>query len=507
MRRKHTFEWLYKDQNGNTLGAVRRFDNDHEKEILPYFNKGENSFKIGIPRDISNNRPLYGIESITNKSKPVYIVEGEKCAHAMITLGFQTVTWLGGSKAIEKTNWQQLASIEKAILIPDNDDAGEATIKPIEKILNSIGSSIEFSIARLPNLPDKGDICDHIKSYREFYKWDEFQSLNSYRKSYGIIENSIEENTKVIPIEKSMGLPMETPMENKHKLTVLNFDEFDKEKLPEREILLYPWLYAQSTNMVFADRGLGKTYFCLSCAIALAEGSETLSYTATRPVKVLYLDGEMPASLLRDRIRGFIGNRELINKNLFIMTPDIQGDCIMPNMGEPDGLDAIDSIIDDISPDVIFVDNLSTFIRSGKENEGESWLPVQEWAIRQRSAGRSIVFVHHTNKEGGQRGSSRKEDILDVIIQLKKPENSIGQNDGANFETHYSKARHLYGDITKPIEAKLIDVDGKMEWSFDRTFSNQEKAIEMFRDGSKQKDICEALNAPKSTVSRWCKEA
>jgi hypothetical protein len=55
------------------------------------------------------------------------------------------------------------------------------------------------------------------------------------------------------------------------------------------------------------------------------------------------------------------------------------------------------------------------------ENEGESWVPMATWALARRREGRSVVFVHHAGKSGQQRGSSRREDLLDTVICLKHP--------------------------------------------------------------------------------------
>ena len=66
----------------------------------------------------------------------------------------------------------------------------------------------------------------------------------------------------------------------------------------------------------------------------------------------------------------------------------------------------------------MILDNLSALCVSGKENEGESWLPVQRWALRLRQRGISVLFVHHAGKGGAQRGTSRREDLLDVVINL-----------------------------------------------------------------------------------------
>ena len=60
-------------------------------------------------------------------------------------------------------------------------------------------------------------------------------------------------------------------------------------------------------------------------------------------------------------------------------------------------------------------------MRTGRENEAEGWLPVQDWALGHRRAGRSVLFIHHAGKGGLQRGTSRREDVLDTVIGLRRP--------------------------------------------------------------------------------------
>ena len=55
-----------------------------------------------------------------------------------------------------------------------------------------------------------------------------------------------------------------------------------------------------------------------------------------------------------------------------------------------------------------------------RENEADSWGPVQAWCLRQRAAGKSVLLIHHAGKGGGQRGTSRKEDVLDTVMSLKR---------------------------------------------------------------------------------------
>ncbi len=65
-------------------------------------------------------------------------------------------------------------------------------------------------------------------------------------------------------------------------------DEFLNLALPPRENLLNPWLPKSGICMVYAKRGVGKTFFALEVAMAVAYGVEFLSFVATKPAKVMW---------------------------------------------------------------------------------------------------------------------------------------------------------------------------------------------------------------------------
>lgn len=425
------------------------------------------------------------------------IVEGEKCAAALKGLGFQAVTVLGGSQCAIKGNWEAaLKGFQHCTILPDNDAAGLKFAQEAYRRFKALPIA-KIAIAFLPGLPIAGDVCDYISAIDGFHDWNGFTSLIEHRYR----ETAIHALTRDLAALEKAAPPEWDSINSESGLIALPYSALKRLNLPQREVLLSPWLMQRSINMVFADRGIGKTYFCLSCAVALATGKTFIKYQAVQPVRVMYLDGEMQASLLLDRLKSLLGDAV---PDIFIVTPDCQHERDMPNLARTEGLDEVDDLIKQINPDVIFVDNLSTFIRSGNENEGESWLPVQEWAIRQRSAGRAIVFVHHTNKEGGQRGSSRKEDVMDTVIQLKRPDDYLKGSEGARFEIHFTKNRNLYGEDIAPIEAKL---EIGQEWSWQNISGDYEQSIELLKAGIAQSDICEELGLNKSTLSRWKRKA
>lgn len=267
--------------------------------------------------------------------------------------------------------------------------------------------------------------------------------------------------------------------------------------------LLSPWLTTQSLTMIYARRGVGKTHMALGVAYALASGGEFIGWKAPQPVRVLYLDGEMPGADLKERLARIITNSTLEAPAgyLQIMTPDVQPFGMLPNLYDREGQRAIDAVIGEAQ--VIIVDNLSCLVRGGKENEGESWQPVAEWALRMRSAGRSVIFIHHAGKGGQQRGTSKREDLLDTVIALRRP-SDYTPDQGARFEVHFEKARALYGEDVDPIDARLQAMpDGKQAWTIQRVAdSTDEQIVEMADMGMTTREIGTELGVNHSTIVR-----
>ncbi len=54
--------------------------------------------------------------------------------------------------------------------------------------------------------------------------------------------------------------------------------------------------------MIHAPRGIGKTFFGLSVAYAIGTGGEFLKFKAPDAKSVLYLDGEMSAAVMQERM-------------------------------------------------------------------------------------------------------------------------------------------------------------------------------------------------------------
>ena len=279
------------------------------------------------------------------------------------------------------------------------------------------------------------------------------------------------------------------------RLRVVSIHELLETNFPTRELLLAPWLRKQSLDMLYAWRGIGKTFVALEIAYSVATGGKFLKWQAPKPHGVLYVDGEMPGVALQERVSRIVSSENLEpGPDMFrVLTPDLQEDP-MPDLATTTGQRRIE---DEIGPatDLIVIDNLSSLVRrAGRENDAESWLSLQEWALGLRSQGKSVLFVHHSGKGGGQRGTSKREDVLDNVIALRRPP-SYDPLQGCVFEVHFEKARGLSGPDIEPVQAKMTTFpDGTRKWEHHESEESIDGVIkEMIGLGMPRKEIIREL--------------
>jgi len=220
------------------------------------------------------------------------------------------------------------------------------------------------------------------------------------------------------------------------------------------------------------------------------------------------LDGEMPAAALQERLASIVkSNGQTPLKPFNIFTPDLQAkDRPAFNIGNAIDQEALEPYLEGI--DLIIVDNIATLCRTGKENDAESWAPIQAWGLRQRAAGRSVMFIHHSGKGGQQRGTSSREDVLDTVVSLRRP-SDYEPDQGARFEVYFEKSRGFFGDDSQPIEAALVtNANGLLTWSVKSLEECiLDRVIELHREGLKQHEIAEEVQRHKSNVSRMIRKA
>jgi AAA domain len=261
-------------------------------------------------------------------------------------------------------------------------------------------------------------------------------------------------------------------------------------EIPEREMILEPIIPQKGLAMLYASRGIGKTHLACGISYAVATGSRVLKCEATKPRKVLHCDGEMPAVALRERFAQLMGSGTVRPEPnmLNILTADLI-DLGIGNVTSPKVQAELDPLLDGV--ELLVLDNLSSLTSVVRDNDAESWGPIQEWLLRLRRRGVSVLIVHHAGKGGEQRGTSRREDVLDTSIALRRP-GDYRSEQGARFEVHIEKGRGIHGEAAKPFEAQLEVRDDVALWTLREIEDvNLARVKALLDDGLKVREIAE----------------
>ena len=271
--------------------------------------------------------------------------------------------------------------------------------------------------------------------------------------------------------------------------------------IPPRRMIVDPAIPEKGLVMLYAPRGVGKTHMVCGLSYAISTGTPFLKWTVPGPRKVLHVDGEMPATDLRERFERIMAGSTVkpAKGMLNVLTADLI-DLGIGNLASPKVQAELDPWLEGVS--YLTLDNLSSLTTIIRDNEAESWTPIQEWLLRLRRRGISVLFAHHANKDGGQRGTSRREDVLDTSLLLRRPEDYTPEQ-GARFIIQFEKARGIYGDSAKPFEAKFEVRDGAAFWTTHEIEDlNRARVKALLDDGMTIRDIADETGIPKSTVGR-----
>jgi AAA domain-containing protein len=221
------------------------------------------------------------------------------------------------------------------------------------------------------------------------------------------------------------------------KESVITAAELRDLRLRPRKNLLGEWFCEGDCGFIFASRGVGKTWFATAIARALSTGEKLGDWEAHELVKILYVDGEMPADLMRSRCEGL----DAISENFLFLNHEIlfaRTGKVM-NIANREIQEAITQRVVSSGASVVFLDNLSTLASGMRENEADSWELVNPWLLDLRRRKIAVVIVHHAGRSGEMRGTSRREDNVFWIIALDDAKKNEDDRRGARFTSRFTK--------------------------------------------------------------------
>lgn len=475
--------YSYHDEQGKELYRKIRIEPGQKGNNKSFYSEHDDAHGQVVPNLKGCRRVLYRLPEVLKgieEGKSIFLTEGEKDADKLSSYGLIATT------APESMKWsEEFTSLLKGadvVLLHDLDDTGE---KRKKLLCNALSGHVKrLRVVDLPGLqfqPSHGpDVSDWLS---QGHTIQELQQIVANTPDYG---TSAAKGLRAVTLE-----------------------EFLHMELPPKELILDPFLPCQGLGLLYAKRGVGKTHVALRIAYAVATGGTFLKWKAPKPRKVLYLDGEMPARSMQERLQRIALGEDLQLPDpsyLRLITPDLQA-MPMPDLATAEGRAALEPFVQD--SELIIIDNISTLFRSGDENEAESWQPVQDWALDLRRRGKSVLFVHHAAKAGQQRGTSKREDILDFVINLKVPQGH-SMDQGAVFDVVFEKARHFTGKAASTFRAKLVEKeDGLWCWEIEGPQVNADidRVVELLNAGESIRAIAKKMGRTRSQIETLKKKA
>lgn len=146
-------EYIYRDQDGNPHLRVKR---TADKQFYQQHWTGTD-WQNGAPK--GPKIPYRLAELLEAEHDMVLIVEGEKDADRLASLGLMATTNAGGAGKWTAELCEHFRGRD-IYIIPDNDEAGEKHAALVADLLGSVAR--EVRIVRLPGLPPKGDVSDWL---------------------------------------------------------------------------------------------------------------------------------------------------------------------------------------------------------------------------------------------------------------------------------------------------------------------------------------------------------
>lgn len=204
--------------------------------------------------------------------------------------------------------------------------------------------------------------------------------------------------------------------------------------------------------MVGGGTGIGKSHFAMGVAAALATGMPFAHWHTHRPVRVLYIDGEMARDLVRERIADLkrrLGGADLHNLRVVCREdyPDFEP------LNSEAGQAFVMALVKRWKIEVVILDNRMSLL-SGDMKDEVPWtetMPLVRHLTRERVA---QVWIDHTGHDKTKiYGSSTKEWQLDVVALLTKVDRH-----GADvaFKIDFTKARRRRPETRQDFETVTL---------------------------------------------------
>ena len=355
--------------DGQLFGSKTRFDPKAFRWEKAGASRGQPCPPYALPR------------LLDHADEPVYVVEGEKDADLLNSLGLVAISIEVGHEA----QAAQFLAGRICYVVPDNDKAGEKRAQTVLAAITGVVHSA--TLVRLPGLAEKGDVSDWLDAGHTV--------------------------SDLVTLTESATLA-----EDAERLSV--FTTFDEVKLStEDEYLIDQIVPRRGIGVLYGMSGIGKTFLTLDMGLSVTRGVPFAGKFVTEQGAVIYVALEAPVGV-KKRLVAYSVTHGANGGPFALLTYPLQ-------LADTTSVDTLIQHLRDYARikghtiRLVVIDTLAKAMPKLEENAAKDAAVV--WAALQRiqtATDGCVLAVHHPgkDKDRGLRGSSALFAGADFVIKV-----------------------------------------------------------------------------------------
>lgn len=477
-------EWLYRSEDGDVLFTKRRYKtNDAKGKTYSIHRVDAQGKRIAGLKD-TRIVPYRLPELLDAKTagRAIYLVEGEKAADALVSIGaIATTSHTGaGSWPAEITQYFAGANV---VVIPDHDEPGRQYAKRAIQNLLPVAKSIRYlDLGLMVEGDDAHEWVHHAKGTRK--------ELAELAKQAPIIT----EQAAVTDSEQSKEAAQTETEAYNPTPQLLNIEAWDTIKDEPVSWIIDNVLPDKGFAALYGPPGSYKSFIALDIAEAVATGRPWMGNQVTNPGAVLYIAGEGHGGI-GARIKACkINHQTQDGAEIYVIRYQLN----LRSSADDFNLlmESIDDLIErtGIELRLVQIDTLARAFGGGNENDSQDMGAFIHNAGRlQRKLDCALMVLHHSGKDAtkGLRGHSSLLGAVDTQLELQKLEQEVKQDGiaGKGVIT-VSKQKDGQDNVKFGFEMILIDINQKLNNALELSESMSlavREALEIIPDEYKKK--------------------
>ena len=400
-------EWVYRAEDGTELFTKRRYKTSDAKgktySIHRVDVQGKRIAGLKDTRIVPLNLPE--LLAAKQAGKAIYLVEGEKAADALASIGAVATTSHTGAGSWP-TEITQYFSGANVVVIPDNDAVGVQYAKKAISHLVPVAKSVRYLDL---NLMMDGD---------DAYEW--VHDMAGTRKELA----ELAKQAPVITDQPKAAEPeIEPPEAYNPTPQLLNIEAWDTIKDEPVHWVIDNVLPEKGFAALYGPPGSYKSFIALDIAEAVATGRQWMGNQISSPGAVLYIAGEGHGGI-GARIKACkINHQTQDGAQIYVIRYQLN----LRSSADDFNLlmESIDALLDrtGIELRLVQIDTLARAFGGGNENDSQDMGAfIHNCGRLQRKLDCALMVLHHSGKDAtkGLRGHSSLLGAVDTQLELQK---------------------------------------------------------------------------------------